>query len=79
MATVNDVKQKMLDKMYSMDLTHMALMDAGQYVSILRTLNDIGADSPYQALMDSCRMAMGNARAETPGEAFALGHAMGGE
>lgn len=79
MATINDVKQKMIDKMYSMDLTHMTLMDAGQYVNILRTLNDIGADSPYQALMDSYRMAIGNARAEKPGEAFALGYATGGE
>lgn len=79
MATVNDVKQKILDKMYSMDLTHMTLMDASQYVCILRTLNDIGADSPYQALMDSCRMAMKNVHAEKPGEAVALGYAMGGE
>lgn len=78
MATINDVKQKMLDKMYEMDLTHMNLADAGQYVFILRSLNDIGADSPYQVLMDSCRMAMNNAHTEKPAEAFGLGYAMGG-
>ena len=70
MATINDVKQKMLDKMYEMDLTHMTLADAGQYVFILRSLNDIGADSPYQALMDSCRTAMNNLRPEKPLEGF---------
>lgn len=79
MATVNDVKQKMLDKMYSMDLTHMTLMDAGQYVCILRSLNDIGADTPYQALMNSCLTAMSNMRSDKPLEGFGAIDPVGGE
>ena len=79
MATINDVKQKMLDKMYSMDLTHMTLLDAGQYVSILRSLNDIGTDSPYQALMDSCLSAMNHTRCDGFDGGLGTIGVMGGE
>lgn len=79
MATINDVKQKMLDKMYEMDLTHMTLADAGQYVFILRSLNDIGADSPYQTLMSSCLSAMNNMHPEKPLEGFSGIALAGGE
>lgn len=52
MATITEIKQKMLNKMNEMDLDRMTLADAGQYVMVLRTLSEI-QDKPYhEALMD---------------------------
>ncbi len=66
MATVNDVKQKMLDKMVAMDMTHMSLADMAQYVCILRSLSDLGEASPYQTLMEMYRASANNVYSNRP-------------
>lgn len=50
MATINDIKSKMLDKMAAMDLDKMTLMDANQYVDILRKISEIG-EKTYPEIM----------------------------
>lgn len=79
MATVTDVKHKMLDKLASMDLTHMSLMEVSQYVSILRTLADIGDDSPYNTLMQELRAKLAEMNQPKSDDIPAFGLSTGGE
>lgn len=73
MATVNDVKQKMLDRMAAMDMTHMSLADMAQCVCILRSLSDIGDESLCQSLMEMYRTSINNVHSDRPLEGLAMG------
>lgn len=52
MATVMEIKNKMLDKMAAMDLDKLTLMDANQYVDILSKLASINEKSYPEILAD---------------------------
>lgn len=50
MATVTDVKNKMLDKLAAMDLDGLTLMDANMYVDVLSKLAAIN-EKPYAEML----------------------------
>lgn len=53
MATVNDAKERILEKLATMDLDNMTLMDAGMYVDILKRITEIGEKSYADILKDT--------------------------
>ena len=52
MATITDVKNKMLDKLAAMDLDKLTLMDANQYVDVLSKLASINEKSYPEMMAD---------------------------
>ena len=52
MATITDVKNRMLDKLAAMDLDKMTLMDANQYVDVLGKLASINEKSYPEMMAD---------------------------
>ena len=52
MATITDVKNRMLDKLASMDLDKLTLMDANQYVDVLSKLASINEKSYPEMMAD---------------------------
>lgn len=75
MVTITEIKQKMLDKMSEMDMDQMTLFDAGQYVTILRTLSEITEKTYHEALVDAIQT---NVFRPTVPEPIRLGNAQGG-
>lgn len=73
MVTLAEIKQNMLNKLSEMDLDRMTLVDAGQYVTVLRTLSEIQEKSYYETLMDTLQ----NNRPTMP-EPIRLGDIQGG-
>lgn len=53
MATINDAKEQILEKLATMDLDSMTLMDAGMYVDILKRLTEIGEKSYTDILQET--------------------------
>lgn len=53
MATINDAKERILEKLATMDLDSMTLMDAGMYVDILKRLTEIGEKSYTDILQET--------------------------
>lgn len=76
MATITEVKTKMLDRLDAMDLENMTLMDASLYVDVLRKLSDISEKSYMETLMET--MEKGFGKSHSMAEPVALGLATGG-
>lgn len=53
MATVNEAKARILDKLATMDLDNMTLMDAGMYVDILKRITEIGEKSYADVIQET--------------------------
>ena len=75
MATVSDVKQKMLDRLMEMDMSNVSVFEIGQYVGVLRALADIN-EKPY---MDTLTEMMANLSKPKDRAALGIGYAIGGE
>jgi len=75
MATVSDVKQKMLDRLMEMDLSTVSVFEIGQYVGVLRALADIN-EKPY---MDTLTEMMANLSKPKDPAPLGIGCAIGGE
>ena len=56
MATVSEVKVKLLDRLMEMDISNVSVFELGQYVGALRALADIN-EKPY---MDTLTEMMSN-------------------
>lgn len=52
MATITDVKKRMLDKLATMDLDKLTLMEANLYVNVLNKLSSINEKSYAEILAD---------------------------
>ena len=52
MATITDVKNRMLDKLATMDLDKLTLMDANLYADVLNKLSSINEKSYAEILAD---------------------------
>jgi hypothetical protein len=76
MATITEVKAKMLDKLNSMDLEHMTIMDASLYVDVLRKLSDISEKTYIESLMET--MEKGFGKTNPMPKPMAVGYALGG-
>ncbi len=76
MATVNDAKERILEKLATMDLDNMTLMDAGMYVDILKRITEIGEKSFADILKDTLETTR---KSFTPcNEPVRLGMGLGG-
>ena len=75
MATISDVKQKMLDRLMEMDISNVSVFEIGQYVGVLRALADIN-EKPY---MDTLTEMMANLSKPKEQAALGVGYAIGGE
>lgn len=53
MATVNEAKDRILEKLTAMDMDNMTLMDAGMYVDILKRITEIGEKSYTDILQET--------------------------
>ena len=53
MATVNEAKERILEKLATMDMDSMTLMDAGMYVDILKRITEIGEKSYTDILQET--------------------------
>lgn len=53
MATVNEAKERILEKLATMDMDSMTLMDAGMYVDILKRITEIGDKSYTDILQET--------------------------
>lgn len=53
MATVNDAKARILDKLAEMDMDSMTLAEAGMYVDILKRITEIGEKSYTDILQET--------------------------
>lgn len=53
MATINEAKNRILEKLATMDMDNMTLMDAGMYVDILKRLTEIGEKSYTDILQET--------------------------
>lgn len=76
MATVSEIKARMLEKLASVDLDKMTLADANQYVDILRKLAEMNEKSYTETLTDMLSAGFNGCRAGY--EPFKLGMAVGG-
>ena len=80
MATISDIRSKVLSRMADMDLSDMSLVDLSMYVDVLRRVSDI-TEKPYmETLMDALGGSFNScSTAKTsPAEGFALGLVGGG-
>lgn len=77
MATVNEIKAKLLDKLAAVDMDKMTLADAGQYVEILRRLSEINEKSYMEVLTEMMGKGF-NGGCYGGHEPFVLGMAAGG-
>ena len=53
MATVNEAKDRILERLATMDMDKMTLMDAGMYVDILKKITEIGEKSYADILQET--------------------------
>lgn len=53
MATVNDAKERILEKLATMNLDSMTLAEAGMYVDILKRITEIGEKSYADILQET--------------------------
>lgn len=76
MATVNEAKERILEKLATMDMDSMTLMEAGMYVDILKRITEIGEKSYTDILQETLEATR---KSFTPcNEPVRLGMGLGG-
>ena len=76
MATVNEAKARILDKLATMDMDSMTLMEAGMYVDILKRITEIGEKSYTEILQETLEATRKSFN--TGNEPVRLGMGLGG-
>ena len=75
MATVSEVKGKLLDRLMAMDISNASICEVGQYVGVLKCLSDISDKTYGETLADMVKSFEKPKAAENA----AIGYCLGGE
>lgn len=75
MATVSEVKAKLLDRLMAMDVSNASICEIGQYVGVLKCLSDISDKTYGETLADMVK----SFDRPKPAESATIGYCLGGE